>query len=273
MKPAPALLVALLATSCVSPEKDGPWTPPPKEVVDTELDSVIAGRLWVVPNPIRFRPEWGGEFGIAPGLAIAVENIGSERVTVLDTHIIGSSEFFFGWELHPTGGTPNRPVMHEGQPECAGGAGMGFSIHYVPSGEILQEGALVIETDDPTSPTFQVPIVLDTTGTLTPDDPDDYIAYNGDAYIWVKPNPIRIPADATSTTDLCVEIPNYSEGCSLDLIRVHGEGLALVDPTDYDHPRISYVPTVLGPVDGAFIVDFTDNWGDSHTLVVPILVR
>ena len=149
---------------------------------------------------------------------------------------------------------------------------MGFGIHYVPDGETLAEATLVVETNDPTSPTVRVPIMFDTTGTLTHDDPMSPPSVE-DAFIWVKPNPIRIPAGTTSTTDLCVEIPNYSEGCSLDLIRVHGEGLSLVDPTDLDSPQISYVPATGDLMDGAFIVDFTDNWGDAHTLVVPILVR
>lgn len=264
----------LLVTSCRTSDGDGPsWTPPPKEVVDTEHDSVVAGRLWVYPNPIRFRPEWGGDIGTSPSVGIHVENIGSEEVWVQDTWIEGSGEFYFGWEDLPPDEQPNRPVPHAGQPECrGGGAGMGFGLHYVPEGDALLEATLVVGTDDPTSPTVRVPIVFDTTGTLTWDDPMAH-SPEEEAVIWVKPNPIRIAAGTASTTDLCVGIESCAEGCSLDRIRVHGEGLFLEDETDLVNPRISYVPETDGRMDGAFIVEFTNNWGDALSLVVPILVR
>jgi hypothetical protein len=74
-------MVALSTTACISadPVPTSRWSPPPKEVVDVEDDSVVVGRLWVMPNPIRVRPEWGGTIGSGDQIVLDVMSLGACR--------------------------------------------------------------------------------------------------------------------------------------------------------------------------------------------------
>lgn len=253
------------------PGTSEPWTPPPKEVVDTDLDSVTVGRLWVLPSPIRVRPEWDGTTPVGETFPIVIANMGCQDVSVTGFRIEGNSDFVF------SDGDPGLeigyPVRIGGTPSCTSGSSLGFGMAYRPTSGSTDPGTLVVETSDPTSPTLRIPIAFDTAGTHTPYDPLELPPNYYESYIWsMEPNPVHISTDRPSTTEVCVSVETNGSGFAFMSMRVDGEGLSLVEPVDHYNPRISYTPTG-GDVDGSLIIDFTDNWGDAHTLVVPILVR
>jgi hypothetical protein len=155
---------------------------------------------------------------------------------------------------------------------------MSFHIERSWTATDLNPGYLIIQTEDPTSPPIEVPIRFDTTGTHTD---EDHLMVE-DIFIDVRPNPVRFRAGVPEIKELCVHAQNTDETLVLDDVRIHGEGLSLVEPVDLSVPPeypfpggfgIEYAPTTDEDVNGALIVDFTDNWGDEETLVVLILVR
>jgi len=268
------IITALTVASCIhgEPVDLDRWNPPPKEVVDNDEGTVVAGRLWVVPNPIRLRPEWGGDPEHPASVGFQTENIGSTEATITHMRISGNPDFFFG---RFPGDDPELPKHIGGNLECGSGAGRGDSITWNPSGDSLAEATLTIETDDATSPTLVVPIVFDTSGTHTPESYLEH-ASNIDTYVDIRPNPVHIAKGVPTTLDLCIGVQNAYESFALDAVTIHGEGLSLVEPVDLSAPggfSIEYTPVTDDDVNGALIVDFTDNWGDEETLVVPILVR
>jgi len=267
-----ALVFVLLSACQGGPEAPTPWSPPPKDFVDVGEEPVVVGRLWVMPNPIRVRPDWDGTGAEGDLVTIEVKGIGSENVDVTAVRFEDSGDFVFsagdpGLEL---GG---YPVTVGGSPDCLSSSGWSFGLAYRPTSGAMETGALVIETRDPTSPTMRIPIVFDTEGTLTRDDPSYPPSYYESYIFAVKPNPIRIPAGSAGATDVCLGVEGY-DGANFAItdMRLYGEGLSLPEPVDFLNPRIEYTGTT-GTVNGSLVIDFTSTWGDEHTLVVPILVR
>jgi hypothetical protein len=282
------IITALTVASCIHGEPvdldRNPWTPPPGNVVDTDSESVITGRLWVIPNPILFRPDHmevkvditsiGTESTSIQDVRFAAD--GSPEVSIFLTHGAESGAFSASAGL---GGTaPPLPLDLEYRLDCGGGPGMGFPFSHDYTGGDMTPGYLIVVTDDPTSPSLKVPIGYDLSGSHTHDDPVD----EQDILIDVRPNPVRFTRGRAEIKDLCVNVQHTDEAFALDDVRIHGEGLSLVEPVDLsvplEHPSpggfgIEYAPTTDDDVNGALIVDFTDNWGDEETLVVPILVR
>ena len=274
------ITTALTAASCVPGDPvdldRNPWTPPPKEVVDTTSHSVVTGRLWVIPNPILIRPDQGM-------IDISINTIGTEGVWITDIrfseagspevsislpHGAESGSYSVLWGLDDS---VRFPLDLGSRPDCGYGPGMGFPFFRDTSSE-PREGTFIVVTDDPTSPTIEVPIAFDMTGTHTYDDPMS----QEDIFIDVRPNPVRFRAGVPEITELCVGVQNAEWGITLDAVSIHGEGLSLVAPVDLSAPggfSVEYAPASGSDVNGALVVDFTDNWGDEETLVVPIIVR
>ena len=276
------ITTALTAASCVPGDPvdldRNPWTPPPKEVVDTTSHSVVTGRLWVIPNPILFRPD---EYEVR----IEIWTIGTAGTDIQDIRFFeeGSPEASI---FHSSGGesgafsayaglggtAPPLPLDLGFRTDCGGGPGMGLHLDRAWDSTELTGGTFIVETDDPTSPTIEVPIGFDMTGTHTLErDPGVW-----DIFIDVRPNPVRFRAGVPEMKELCVGVQNAEWGITLDAVTIHGEGLSLVAPVDLSAPggfSVEYAPASGSDVNGALVVDFTDNWGDEETLVVPIIVR
>lgn len=271
------LLISLLAASCnqtgmkgrPDARADGTYMAPPLTSLEsTDPGNVHVGRLWVLPNPIRFRPEWAAPPG-GDGQQVGVDflNIGSEDLYVDRAYIVGSAAFVLP-DLEAGYGMP-IPLAAE---ECCDAAsGVFLGLDYRPelaSGEVAK---LVLETGDPTSPGIEVPIVLDHAGALTPDDPMRS-PHGFESHVLVKPNPIRFASGGPSEVEVCIAL----EGAVPPVISetwVSGPGLSLLAGAIEPNVLIRYSPEAEGPVDGALVIEWTDSWGDGFTLAVPILVR
>ena len=263
------------------------WSPPPSEIVDMQAPNVVTGRLWVLPNPIRVRPEWAGS-----EMTIAVESIGSSVTIIEGIMVTGSPDFYL-----PYPDSFDYPLEQGSDREgCHGAGGMGFGLAFSGESGAMEEATLTIHTCDPTSPTVDVPIIYDLTGEQTPDDPFAHMPEIDERHILVRPNPIHIgllrPGE-TSTVDICMSAPGgWMEPPGTEVsARVWGEGLDLVSATDSTGTPVplpvedyllapdgidmvlAYESVTGEPLDGALITDFINSWGDVMTLVVPILVR
>ena len=262
------VLVVLLVAACTAGGSGGsdPWLPPSKDIVDTGSDSVITGRLWLVPNPLRIRPDWAGTtVHDSEPVRACVFNIGCEDVDIEHASTEGTTDgvFYGGFYTEH-----NFPIRMGGSPDCSGRSGWCFEMRYLPTGSGLGEAHVVLETDDPTSPTLRVPILLDETGRLTPESHHDHPVEYRESFVEVSPNPIRLDAGASGTLELII-FPEGELGTEILGVHVYGEGLGLSGSTE----ELMTVLTYSSASDGSLIVGFETSWGDELSLVVPILAR
>jgi hypothetical protein len=246
------------------------------------------GRLWVMANPIRVRAVPSA--GVAwDEFIVTISNIGSEDLVIDDIYVKGDPDFSC-----PMDGL-RFPYTDSGNPSCSVGPGMAFFTCYfsIISGDQAR-GLLVVETHDPTSPSVEVPIVLDLVGDLTPNDWGDLPQEQ--MFFSVKPNPVRIsplPVGQSLVIELCYlsmtwqlapqehnsakNVMVSTEGDAFSVLRVEdGSGNTLPLPFDCwpDAYRgkifVEYRPLEDSHEDGRLVVRFTDDYGLRQTLKVPL---
>lgn len=300
MKPSMCLPALVLLCACTQggqerltspdastgPPAEGEWTPPPKEVLDTDDPTVIVGRLWARPNPIAFPPPETGHGGI---LDFVVESLGGESVTIDDITIEGSVDFHADL-VDETGVIPLTFDEWSCCPEegCGGGGLAGSCMEYHPSGTEPRDVYLVVHTSDPTSPTFRVPIIIDHEGRYTATTPPpsvfDYVAQ-----VWLRPNPIRLdvlPAGTSTTLELCLD---HRGEPRITGIRTIGPGLSITGARDFYGAPMSYpLSRGSGPpayldlrydstdgaaMDGTLTISFLNEFDDEFTFGVPVIIR
>jgi hypothetical protein len=230
----------------------------------------IIGRLWVSPPAIRFRPgkEFGGRFLLI--------NTGSEDVRVETVTVTGDPDFhsldFIGSIVLPTTLT--------GSDACGGASVIDGTLAYTPASGDDAKGILRVYTDDPTSPSFNVPVYLDANcsyphGAVSP---GDHFPVH-EPSVMIKPNPIRFGA-TTTTVEVCFLLLDLGFAQAwLKEVWIDGDSFSLTSPP-YRHEHSSeYRASVeLNPdapelKDGYLVVEFEDPWETPHIIRVPILYR
>ncbi len=282
------VLVALVSAGCTHKAgSEVPWSPPPKQVLDTDDPTVIVGRLWVAPNPIPIHPHEDG----TDMVSINVGSLGGERVVIESMSIVGPVDLRCGAmddiALSSLPFSEHSCCWYDG---CGGGGIWGSWLDYRPTeGDRDAQSWLVVHTSDPTSPTLRVPIVFDDEGryALPPMTPG-YDIRDWD-HVWARPNPVRIralEAGESTSVDICLDSENTP---AVTDVSVWGEGLTLVGVFDGDgspctiptspdgpYPRsltVGYESSGSGDVDGVVMVTYVNTYGDAFTQGFPVLVR
>jgi hypothetical protein len=249
----------------------------------------VLGRIWVMPNPILYRTiPWMEE----TESWITVTNIGSEDVAIDKIYLVGDPDFRFPTESRDfefSEKSPDFPfpMRIDAEEDGWGHTLMGFMMLHKLITSRNPETYLVIKTSDPTSPTLRIPIV-------------HFAGYSGsydgskETWLQIKPNPIRL--DQLSSGNSHVEeigVLGSSIGSENQIKNVafstigddfsiseitDNWGNRLTIPVDIDvHAEpirvfLEYRPRDDQPDNGLLVVTFTDGWGLTQNLRVPILV-
>ncbi|MBW1809862.1 MAG: hypothetical protein JRJ87_16825 [Deltaproteobacteria bacterium] len=244
--------------------------------------SVVVGRLQVMANPIFYQPN-----AMDDRYRWTVENEGSEPVYIQDIHTSGSNDFSI-----PSLPYQDRPFpwfLGSNDRHCGGGELFGISIVYSQISGENQEGELVIVTEDPTSPTLRVPILVDATGQYVDDGMNNYIF--PEANMGVQPNPVRIyplaPGESL-VVEMCVKALGLEK--RITHMAAYGDEFSILSATELsgnliDLPIDDYIltdemqielvfePATSKPGHGAVAFQFDDHRGIRQTLIVPIVVQ
>ena len=291
--------IALLATSAchssVEPvDEDASGDPAADDAgpespgdVAPECEATIVGRFWISPYPIIV-PAWF----VDPVAVVTGTHLGTEGLVIDEIRIEGSRDLSlsFPWTF---------PTEFDAIESAGSGGFFTFPVEYSPSGGEFVESHLVVETSDPTSPTFRVPIVIDHSGEtggchrVTPETNGSFAA--------VGPNPVRmdaLPRGESETMEIVAV--SYRAAFSVEPqppitgIRVEGPGLAFTGARtwhDVDYSSIpfpvtefepdaeglsldlEYTSVTGGPADGVISVEFVEDCGCLMTMQAPILIR
>jgi hypothetical protein len=252
-------------------------------ISDEESLIGIQGRLWVNPNPIRF-PVVEPEEILFTVVAI-LSNIGSEGVVVESIDYWGDGNIGFS-DKHLVDSL--CPIEFPGFKECDRVLSAPGTITYVPRKGFNTGGTIVIQTNDLTSPTFEVPIILDPEVVIPDQNP-------GETFVTcpiVKPNPIRFKqtmAGRTQTQDVCVRFEGGGTNGKITKLEVHGKDYYIKQATDHlgnsiflpvdgyivgqdsITVRIASYPFASKGQGGTLLVQTVDDLGEERTLLVPIL--
>lgn len=251
----------------------------------------IKGRLWLNPNPIRF-PHSEVAIHDTPVL-VTVANTGTEVVSIEAVSLEGGPDFYFDEGLadvfDPSTGMFEFPIGFGGSGEDCDRCGTaGFPVFCRHGAGHLAEGTLIIETSDPTSPTLEVPMVVDP-DTVLPEDQ----SYPVGMIPIVKPNPIRFRKKTnvgeSQTLEVCLRLEGAVQSSQLNRLELHGENFGIQAVFDADGGEISLPlrdynigeatlkilvdnqPVTDNRTGGTLKVEFTDDLGEQRTLLVPIL--
>jgi hypothetical protein len=244
----------------------------------------VFGRLWVMPNPLRYNR-------LPPGFEegefwAEIVNVGSEDVVVDSIYLIGDPDFRFPYgnrDFEFTGKSPDFPFPVRIETTEM----IFFTMSYRPTTRRVPEAFLVVKTSDPTSPTLRIPIVLDSRYSSTDD------AWQ-EACFLVKPNPIRletIPFGSTHSVEIGVhpiELGGYNllrnvtfstVGEDFSITGITDDfGKELTPPLEIEAHSVSmrvfleYTPQDDKPENGLMVVQFTDEWELTQSMRIPIVV-
>ena len=243
----------------------------------------ILGRLWVMPNPLRYH--------LTPGFPeqdfeAQIWNVGSEDVVVESIYLVGDPDFRFPFkhrDFEFTGKSPDFPF-----PLSVGATTViFFSMYYKPTVNRTPEAFLVVQTSDSTSPTLRIPIVR----------VDNYSYFHNasqEACLDINPNPIRldpIPFGSTSSVDIGIQGMEMGGDNLLRNVTFStvGEDFSITEITDAFGKQLTppleiephsnlvnvllkYSPQDDQPENGLMVVTFTDRWRLTQNLRVPIVV-
>lgn len=249
----------------------------------------VLGRIWVMPNPILYETiPWLEE----NESWITVTNIGSEDVTIDKIYLVGDPDFWFPTEHRDfefSEKSPDFPFPHRIQAEEDGWGQslMGFAMYHKIITSRTPETYLVIKTSDPTSPTLRIPIVR-------------YAGYSGSQggmegiWLQIKPNPIRLDQISPGNShvveigvmggsfageDHIKNMEFSTTGNDFSILEITDNwGNQLTMPFDiavHAEPIrvfVEYRPRDNQPENGLLVVTYTDGWGLTQNLRVPILV-
>jgi hypothetical protein len=259
-------------------------------VCENKLDG-IKGRLWFNPNPIRF-PYSEVAIHDTPVL-VTVANTGTEVVSIEAVSLEGGPDFYFdegfAYVFDPSTGALEFPIGFSGSGEdCSRCGTAGFPVFCRQGTGYLAEGTLIIETSDPTSPTLEVPMVVDPDNVL----PEDH-SYPVGVIPIVKPNPIRFRKRTNvgewQTLEVCLRLEGAAQSSKITRLELHGENFGIqavfdANGGEISHPLREYNigqdtlkilvdnrPVTDDRKGGTLEVEFTDDLGDQRTLLVPIL--
>jgi hypothetical protein len=285
----PALVVVLSLTliSCAEHESDKPydeaWDPLSIPQIQQLPDANI-GRIWVLPNPVVFGVNEAGY--PAQEMMIDIGNIGSEKVVVEDVTISGDPDFDF---MDPPE-EGRYPHDIGGKSECTGGSGTGFALVYAETTGDQAQSTMTVHTNDPTSPTIDVPIYIDKS--IVFEEP--YFPHD-DMRPHVKPNPIRIDKDQVHgdyQVEICLslhvgsnqrgrflELEAFGSSFTVESVKdFNGNPITLPVPyeqwtADPYSAVVAYRPDKAKAEDGALAAHFEEENGPARSLVIPIIVR
>jgi hypothetical protein len=250
-------------------------------VLPEGVEASVVGRLWVNPNPAIF-----GDFEGVPVRHILVEigAIGTEPIVVEEVSLSGDPRI--GFQEDPDELFPKEMGSPE---ECHSWSSTEFVIVCEQETEHDIRSTLTVHTNDPTSPSQEIPIRVDYN--VEVEDPRLYPIQWGPNPL-VKPNPIRLVASGgEQSVDLCFSFVTSVGSWRVLGMQVIGEGLELAEvlqfggepailPTpEVEHPELpywgtlTYRPDSAEPLDGALVVEIVDWRGRISSLAVPILVR
>jgi len=254
-----------------------------------DLSDGIYGRLWLNPNPIKFQPLMPGSPEVV--MPTIFMNIGTEDLNITAVHTAGDPDFMIQPEIQHYLDTLEDllPVSSHGKPGCFEYTKIGLPIIYQPTSGDQANGALVFETNDPTSPTLEVPLVLDPNA--QPFDPDIESPYG--TVPLVSPNPIRFDSanlQAEQTLEVCVNLFDWEPMVTITNIEAYGSSFSVGQLSDSTGNQVelpfSYMPEtydfnlveiIFSPgnevTEGALRVQFIDSNEEQRILYVPILFR
>jgi hypothetical protein len=250
----------------------------------------IKGRLWFNPNPIRFPLSEVTNRDTA--VQVTVANIGTEIVSIESVSLIGEPDFFLDQGLtdlfDPSTNQLEFPIgLGGGGEDCDRCGTVGFPIFCRQGAGRPAEGKFVIETSDPTSPTLEVPLLVDPDAVLpeTQDYPVGVIPI-------VKPNPIRfhkrMDVGETQTLEVCLRLEGATSSSLINRLELHGDNFGIQGVYDKEGQPLSLPARnyIIGqdtlkildnkPISdnrdgGTLQVEFVDDLGDQRTLLVPIM--
>ncbi len=259
-------------------------------VCENKLEG-IKGRLWFNPNPIRF--PLSEVVNRDTPVSVTVANIGTESVRIESVSLVGVPYFFLDQMIadlfDPSANQLEFPFeFGGGSEECDGCSMASFSVNCRQGTGHLAEGTFVIETSDPTSPTLEVPLLV---------DPDAVLPKNRSHPVGmipiVKPNPIRfhkrMDVGETQTLEACLRLEGATGSSMLSRLELYGENFRLQgvygkDGRPLNLPLRNYAigqdtlkvvidnePKTDNREGGTLQVEFIDDLGDQRTLLVPIL--
>ena len=252
--------------------------------------SGVKGRLWFNPNPIRFplKESGSGEISVQVNLA----NIGSEIVQIEAINFSADSDFRLDLGvldlIDPVTGDLEFPIGFSADEGCERFSRLEVPVYYTPKTGDKAKGSFVIETNDPTSPTLEVPIMVDPDAVL----PENQ-SYPVGVFPIVKPNPIRfhksMDVGETQTLEVCLRLEGAAQSSQITSLEIHGENFSIqgvydnvgnsipLPVSEYNIGQYNLKILVANePVNdkregGTLLVEFVDDLGDHRTLLVPVL--
>jgi hypothetical protein len=237
---------------------------------DVSSQDGIVGRLWVSPPAIRFRP------GQESDARFALANTGSEDVWVEAVTVTGDPDFH---SVDFIGGI-RLPMTLFGSDDCGGFGTIDGTIAYTPKTGNDARGILKVHTEDPTSPSFSVPVYLDADSSYPGEIllPGEHFPVH-EPSVMVNPNPIRF--DGTTTkVDICIVVLDLGIArARIAKLWIDGDSFSISGPLyqgenpAYYRTSIKLNQSALVLKDGYLAVEFDDPCGILRKLRVPILYK